>query len=88
MKTRDWMLPLLTAGFVIGALLLNGCAVHNPEESQAMRERPDITRRIDGLNDPVIRTFIVEVTPGVQVACVHAYAALWCTRYYLEGGDW
>ncbi len=70
------------------ALILSGCSLQNPVESKAMRARSDITERIDGLNDPILRTFTAELTPGVQVACVYAYSALWCTRYYQDGEDW
>lgn len=88
MKPRDWMLPLLTLVLMVSV----GCAEMKKKEQEraaaAEAADPSITTRIGGYRDPLIRTFTEEITPGVQVACVHTYAALWCTRYYQEGGDW
>ncbi len=88
MKPLDWMLPLLMFVLMVSV----GC-VEMKKKEQERREAaeaadPSITQRIDGYNDPTIRTFITEITPGVQVACVYTYRGLWCTRYYQGGGDW
>ncbi len=76
------------SALLVAALLLVACSVGTQEEWDEMQARPNITERIGGPGDPIFRTFTVEPTPGVQLACVYAYSALWCARYYQDGEDW